>query len=444
MLENLTKNFSDLFLKLRRKSYLTEKDVDSILRDVRNVLLEADVNYKVAKNFCEEIRVKAVGEKVLKSLSPGDVVAKIIVDEMTSLLGSLKQELKLAGTPPVIMLVGLQGSGKTTTCAKLGVFLKNKGMNPLLSACDVKRPAASEQLEVLCSKYGLHFSPVNISSALKSVEDSLLSARKNMNGAVLLDTAGRLHVDEEMIGELVEIKEKFKPQEVLLVVDAMTGQEALQIAESFNQRVGISGIVLTKMDGDARGGAALSMKAVTGAPVKFLGTGERAEDLSEFYPHRMAQRITGMGDIATLVEKAQEAADRTESEKMAKKMMDFSFGLDDFLSQLKTLKKMGPMESILSMLPLNIGAGAKIDEKEIKRMEAIISSMTMSERQKPQIIDASRKKRIAAGSGTQITDVSNLIKQFEASKKMLKGMMGKSSLARKALTKGLTKKRKKR
>lgn len=444
MFENLTKNFSEVFAKLKRRGHLTERDVDETLREIRRILLEADVNYKIARDFCENVRIKAVGEKVLKSISPGDVVAKIVFDEMRIMLGGSKQELRLSGNPPLIMLVGLQGSGKTTTCAKLGLFLKNKGIDPLISACDVKRPAASQQLEVLCAKYGLSFSPVNAESAMKSVEDAISEARINMKGAVLLDTAGRLHIDEEMIEELADIKNKFKPHEVLLVVDAMTGQDALQVAESFDKKVGITGIVLTKLDGDARGGAALSMKIATGAPLKFVGTGEKAEELSEFFPERMASRITGMGDIASLVEKAREAADQVEAEKMAKKMADLSFTLEDFVYQLRTLKKMGPLENLLSMLPGTAVQNVKIDEKEINKIEALIFSMTPGERQRPEIINASRKKRIAAGSGTQISDVTNLVKQFEASKKMLKGIMGRQSLAKMALTKGLTKKRKKR
>ncbi|MBN1149786.1 signal recognition particle protein [candidate division WOR-3 bacterium] len=444
MFENLSRNFSDVFGKLKRRGHLTEKDVDEALREIRKILLEADVNYLIAKNFCENVKEKAVGEKVLKSLSPGDVVSKIVFDEMKILLGSSKSDIRLSGNPSVIMLAGLQGSGKTTTCAKLGVFLKNKGIDPVLSACDVKRPAASKQLQLLCEKYGLSFSPVNSDSAVKSVEDAMVKARKEMKDAVILDTAGRLHIDSEMIEELKEIKEKYKPNEILLVVDAMTGQDAWAVSKSFKENIDITGIVLTKMDGDARGGAALSMRVITGMPVKFVGTGEKAEDFSEFYPDRMASRITGFGDIVSLVEKVKEAADAEETKKMAKKMEDFSFTLEDFLSQLKTIKKMGPLENILSMMPGNIGQNVKIDENEISKIEAIIFSMTPQERKKPEIINASRKKRIAMGSGTKVGDVAQLIKQFETSKKMLKQLSGRGIFSKMPMTKNLTKKSKKR
>lgn len=429
MFDNLTDKLGSIFSLIKKRGHLTETDVNNSIREIRIALLEADVNYRVVKDFCAKIKEKAVGEKVYKSLRPGDVVVKIVHDELIQLLGSINVSLKLSGNPPVIMLVGLQGSGKTTTAAKIGYYLKKENSSPLLAACDNRRPAASEQLKILAQNSDLAFSGVDIRSPLLSTEKAINKARANYKSPVILDTAGRIHIDDEMMNELKGIKEKFSPSEILLVVDAMTGQDAVQLAQSFHTSLNITGIFLTKMDGDTRGGASLSMRAVTGVPIKFIGTGEKIENLEVFYPDRMASRILGMGDIVTLVEKVQRVTEEEDAEKMVKKLKKMEFTLDDFLDQLQKIKKMGPMENIISMLPANfrknLPAGDGVEDKELNRIESIINSMTIEERKNPKIINISRKRRVAKGSGNNVGDVSKLLKQFLATQKMMKSMLGK-------------------
>lgn len=435
MFDIISDKITGVFASLKRRGHLTKYDVERAVKEIRKILLQADVNYKVAKEFCNNINEKAIGERVYKSLRPGDVVVKIVNDELVKLLGSKKAPLKISGSPPIIMLVGLQGGGKTTTAARLGNFLKNSGKTPLLAACDNRRPAASKQLQVLAEKNNLAFSDVDADSAYKSAMKAVRKARENFLNPVILDMAGRLHIDKELMGELIEIKKKFDPSETLLIVDAMTGQDAVNIAKTFNETLGITGIVLTKMDGDTRGGAAVSITKVTNVPIKFIGIGEKVDDLMEFYPERMASRILGKGDIVALVEKAKEFTDEKEALIMAKKLKKMSFTFEDFLKQLHQIKKMGPLENILSMLPGNMTKGVKVDDNELSRIEAIINSMTKQERSNPKILNSNRKRRIAIGSGSSPTEVAKLIKQFEATKKMMRTMMGKEQKKKTFLTK---------
>lgn len=438
MFENLTSRITTVFTSLKRKGYLSEKDVDNAVRDIRRALLQADVNFQVVKEFCQNIKQQAVGERVYKSLRPGDVVVKIVHDQLVELLGQEYSPLKLTGMPPVIMLVGLQGSGKTTTAAKLANSLTKQNYKPLLSACDNRRPAASEQLEILAQKNQIEFNPVDPHSALKSAEKAVEVARKNYLNPVILDTAGRLHIEHQLMEELKDIKSKLNPSDILLVVDAMTGQDAVNLAESFNRELGLTGIILTKLDGDTRGGAALSIRQVTGVPIKYVGTGEKIDDLMQFYPKRMASRILGMGDIVSLVEKAQEITEQEEAEKFARKLRKMTFTLDDFLQQLQKVKKLGPLENVISMLPGGMSGlkdNAEISDKQLAKVEAIIRSMTIEERNNPKIINVSRKKRIAKGSGNKIGEVTKLIKQFENTKKMMKKMMGNQQKSFSHLTK---------
>jgi signal recognition particle subunit SRP54 len=431
MFDNLTEKLNKTFKKLKGHGKLSEKNIQDALKEVRFALLEADVNYKVVKRLIEDIRQRAVGQDVLDSLTPGQQVIKIVNEELTNLMGGAKQELRLTGRSPfAVMLVGLQGSGKTTTAAKLALQLRRQGRNPYLVPADVYRPAAIEQLKKLGAQLNV---PVYDSQGDHKPEDICLDAMTKAGGAgadvLILDTAGRLHVDEELMAELVRIKERISPNEILLAADAMTGQDAVNVAEHFNELLDITGVILTKMEGDARGGAALSIKAVTDKPIKFIGTGEKLDALEAFYPERMASRILGMGDMLSLIEKAQEEFDEKEALNLEKKLRKRQFDLEDFRNQLKQVKKIGSLEQILGMMP---GLGQlkqlkklKPDEKELVRVEAIINSMTRAERSNYKVINGSRRKRIALGSGTKVQDVNRLIKNFIHTKKMMEQITSK-------------------
>lgn len=427
--ESLSGKISAVFKKLKSKGKLSESDVKSSMREVRMALLEADVNYKVAKNFTDNIIERAIGEKVMESLTPAQMVIKIVNEELTSLMGSDQTRLNISSkSPTVIMLCGLQGSGKTTHAAKLALMMKKQGRRPLLVACDVYRPAAIKQLEILGSQIGVHVFEMGTESPVKISQSAISYAKDHGCDIVILDTAGRLHIDEELMNELKNIKSAVNPQEILLVVDAMTGQDAVNVASSFDNLLDITGVILTKLDGDTRGGAALSVKAITGKPIKFVGTGEKMTNLEEFHPDRMASRILGMGDVLTLIEDAEANFDKAQAERMAQKLEKNTFDLEDLKDQMMQVKKMGPLKSILSKLPgvekqLN---GVEIDDRIIDRMCAIILSMTPSERKKPSIINPQRKKRIAAGSGLKVEDVNKLLKQFEQMQKVMKKFGGKN------------------
>ena len=427
--EGLAEKLQTTLKKLRGAGKLSEKDVKDAMREVKMALLEADVSFKVVKDFITKVTERAVGQEVLDSLTPGQQVIKIVNEQMTELMGSTNSKIIFSSKPPtILMMVGLQGAGKTTTCGKLGLILKKQGKNPLLFAGDVYRPAAIKQLQVVGGQVGIEVfamgdkvSPVDISKA------AVAHALKNGNDVVIIDTAGRLHINEELMDELAEIKENVKPTEILLVVDSMTGQDAVNVAESFNEKLGIDGVILTKLDGDTRGGAALSVKAITGKPIKFAGMGEKLNDLEPFHPDRMASRILGMGDVLSLIEKAQSAFDEKKAVELERKIRTQQFTFDDFLDQLQQMKKMGPLSSILEMLPgMNPSKlkGMEVDDKELVKVEAIIRSMTKKERHNPDIINGSRRKRIAAGSGTSIQDVNRVMKNFEQSKKMMKQFAG--------------------
>ncbi len=425
--ENLSEKLQSVFKQLRSKGKLTEKDVKDAMREVKIALLEADVNYKIVKQFVNKVNERAVGAEVLESLTPGQQVIKIVNEELVELMGSAQSKLTFSSKPPTIyIMVGLQGAGKTTTSGKLAGLLKKQGKNPLLVACDVYRPAAIKQLQVVGNNYGIpvfemgdKLSPVDISKA------ALEFAEKNRHDVILIDTAGRLHINEELMDELKNIKDAVRPQEILLVVDAMTGQDAVTVAESFNAQLGVDGIILTKLDGDARGGAALSVRSVTGKPIKYIGMGEKMEDLEPFYPDRMASRILGMGDVLSLIEKAQEAYDEKQAMEMAQKMRNNDFTLEDFLDQMQQIKKMGPLKDLMGMIPgmsqYNLN-DVEVNPKDMAHIEAIIQSMTKEERQNPSILNGPRKKRIANGSGRTIAEVNRLLKQFEDMKKMMKQM----------------------
>jgi len=425
MFSSLSEKLQDVFKRLRGKGKLTEKDIKEAMKEVKLALLEADVNYKVVKDFINTVTQKAVGEEVLESLTPAQQVIKIVYDEMVNLLGG--SDTKLTFSPSgfsIYMMVGLQGSGKTTTAGKLAGLLKKQGKNPSLVACDIYRPAAIKQLEVVAQKVGVKcYADYTSQDAVKIAKDGIEFAKSNRSDVVIIDTAGRLHINQELMDELKNIKNAVKPTEILLVVDAMTGQDAVNVAEAFNDQLGIDGIIMTKLDGDTRGGAALSVKAITGKPIKFAGVGEKMEDLEVFHPDRMASRILGMGDVLTLIEKAQEAIDQKKAEELEKKLRSMQFTLEDFLDQLKQIKKMGPLSQIISMIPgIKLKGDVDFDagEKELKKIEAIINSMTKEERQDPSIINSSRKRRIAMGSGTTVQDVNRLLKQFEDMKRMMK------------------------
>jgi signal recognition particle subunit SRP54 len=425
MFEDLTIKLEGIFKKLRGQGRLSESNIKDALKEVRRALLEADVNYKVVKDFISQVEAKAIGQEVLRSITPGQQVIKIVHDELTNLLGKERTEVRFSPQPPTIfMLVGLQGSGKTTACGKLARYYRKKGRFPLLVAADVYRPAAVDQLKILGKSLDLPVFSSN-KNPVKICEDSLDQAKKDGRDLVIIDTAGRLHIDEPLMQELLEIKKAVSPQEIILVADAMTGQDAVNIAKTFEEKIGLDGIFLTKMDGDARGGAALSIRAVTGKPIKFVGTGEKLDAQEMFHPDRMASRILGMGDVVSLVEKAGEAISSEEAEKLEKKLRKEAFTLEDFYDQLQQIKRMGPLDSILGMIPGlggNVMKGLKIDEKAMLRVEAMINSMTKEEKLKPHLIDGSRRKRIAKGSGTSVQDVNRLLKQFFMMQKMIKGI----------------------
>jgi len=423
--DNLSDKLQEVFDGLGRRGRLTEADVDKALRQVRLALLEADVNYKVVKDFVARVRERAVGSDVMRSLSPAQQVIKIVNEELIATLGE-SERLDLSGQPPhVIMLVGLQGSGKTTMAAKLATRLRSSGQRPLLIAADTYRPAAVTQLEVLGRQIDI---PVHSEGTEPSPPDivnrGLRQAREEARTIVIIDTAGRLTIDEQMMEELVQIKTLAKPDEILLVADAMTGQEAVRVASDFHERIGVTGLVLTKIDGDARGGAAISMRAVTGVPIKFLGTSEKIDGIEVFHPDRMASRILGMGDMLTMIEKAESVMDQDEAVRMEKKLRSASFDLDDFLKQMGQIKKMGPISNLLGMVP-GMGRMAKeIDseatDKQMRQIEAIISSMTMEERRNPKVLNGSRKRRVATGSGTSVQEVNELLSQFRQMQKLMK------------------------
>ena len=412
--------------RLRGKGVLNEADVDQALREVRLALLEADVNFKVARDFVARVRERAVGQEVLASLTPAQQVIKIVHEELTALMGGTAAVLAQAARPPgVILLVGLQGSGKTTTAAKLARWLRQQGRRPLLVAADVYRPAAVRQLQVLAAQVEVPVhAPDGKQDPVSIVQEAVRIAGARGLDPIIVDTAGRLHVDEEMMAELAAMKAAVAPQEILLVVDAMTGQDAINVAESFHGRLGLTGVILTKLDGDARGGAALSIRAVTGSPIKFVGVGEKLDALEPFHPNRMADRILGMGDVLTLIEKAQAAYGADEAERLRKKLRTADFTLEDFLQQLKQVRKLGPLDQILGMIPgfggLRQLKDLEFDEKELVYAEAIINSMTPEERRHPEIINGSRRRRIARGSGTSVQEVNRLLKQFEQTKKMFR------------------------
>ncbi|TWH60449.1 signal recognition particle subunit FFH/SRP54 (srp54) [Desulfitobacterium sp. LBE] len=448
MFQGLSEKLQETFKRLKSKGKLTEADVNEAMREVRMALLEADVNFKVVKDFVAKVKERSIGQEVLESLSPGQQVIKIVNEEMVALMGGVSSKINISSKPPtVIMLVGLQGAGKTTHGAKLANMLKKQGKHPLLVACDIYRPAAIKQLEVLGEQIKVPVFSLGQENPVKIAAASLQHANSQGLDVVIIDTAGRLHINEELMGELREIKSSVKPHEILLVVDAMTGQDAVNVAESFHNELGVDGIILTKLDGDTRGGAALSVKAVTGCPIKFAGVGEKMDAIEPFFPERMASRILGMGDVLTLIEKAQEAFDEKQAREMEQKLRKQEFTLDDFLDQMQQLKKMGPLNSLLEMIP-GVGKQMKdvqVDEKDMAHVEAIIHSMTAEERRKPALIKDSRKRRIAKGSGTSIQEVGRLLKQFEQMQKMMKqfaggsgmGMMGKGKKGKKGKKMGL-------
>jgi len=427
--DGLSARLQAAFKQLRGKGRLTEKDVREAMREVKLALLEADVSFKIVKEFVNTVTEKAVGGDVLESLTPGQQVIKIVNEELVSLMGGTASRLTMSNRPPTVyMMVGLQGAGKTTATGKIAAQLKKQGKKPILVACDVYRPAAVKQLQVLAGQYnlpvfekGIEANPVDI--AREAVE----YASTHGNDIVLIDTAGRLHVDEELMEELVQIKAAVRPQEILLVVDAMTGQDAVNVAQSFSDQIGIDGVIISKLDSDTRGGAALSVRKVTGKPIKYVGMGEKLEDLEPFHPERMASRILGMGDVLSLIEKAQETFDENEARALEQKMRKNEFTLEDFMKQMQQIKKMGPLKNILGMIPgmNNVKLDdAQIDEKALVHVEAIIQSMTPKERQNPSILNGPRKKRIANGSGRNVQEVNRLLKQFEDMKKMMKQMTG--------------------
>ncbi len=426
--EGLSEKLGKVFKNLRGYGKLNEKTVNEAMREVKMALLEADVSYKVVKDFISKVTERAVGSEVMESLTPAQQVIDIVHDELCKLMGGTNARIDFPSKPPcVIMMCGLQGAGKTTHSAKLAKYLKGQNRRPLLVACDIYRPAAIDQLKVVGEKAGVRVFEMGQENPVKIAKESIKFAKDGGYDVVILDTAGRLHIDEELMGELKEIEAETKPNEILLVVDSMTGQDAVNVAKSFNEALEITGVVLTKLDGDTRGGAALSVLAVTGKPIKFAGIGEKIDDLEQFHPDRMANRILGMGDVLSLIEKAKETFDEKEAEKLAKKMEANKFDMNDLLSQFEQIEKMGSISSILNMIPGLSGKVKEedIDEKKMPRTKAIILSMTKKERERPSLIDAKRKRRIAAGSGTRVEDVNNLLKQFDMMQKMMKQMGGK-------------------
>lgn len=428
--ESLSDKLQNIFKNLRGKGRLTEEDVKAALKEVKIALLEADVNFKVVKDFVKKVNERAVGQDVMNSLTPGQMVIKIVNEELTNLMGSETTELKLLpdNQITVIMMMGLQGAGKTTTTAKIAGKLKAKGKRPLLVACDVYRPAAIEQLKINGEKQQVPvFSMGDKQKPLNIAKAAIEHAKKNNNNVVILDTAGRLHVDEDMMNELVEIRDNIELTQTVLVVDAMTGQDAVNVAKEFNEKIGIDDIIVTKLDGDTRGGAALSIKAITGKPILYIGMGEKLSDLEQFHPDRMASRILGMGDVLSLIEKAEQSIDQDKAKEMEQRLKKAQFTFDDYLEYMSQIKNMGGLSSLLSMMP---GVGGKInddmlpDEKQLGKIEAIIYSMTKEERSNPDVINPSRKQRIAKGAGVDISQVNKLVKQFEQARKMMKSMPG--------------------
>ena len=426
MFENLTDRLQDIFGKMGRKGKLTEQDVDEVMREVKLAMLEADVNFKVVKDFIKRLKERAIGAEVLQSLSPAQQVVKIVNEELIAMLGEPGKLDYGSRSPAVIMLVGLQGSGKTTTAAKLGLYLRKQGLHPLLVAADVYRPAAVDQLITLGKNLNLpvYHEPPG-SNPVAICENAVRYARQNGHSVLILDTAGRLHINDEMMDEVAAIRMRVDPTEVILIADAMTGQDAVRVAEEFNARVPLSGLILTKVDGDARGGAALSIRSVTGIPLKFLSVGEKPDQLEPFYPDRLASRILGMGDMLSLIERAEATFDQKQGEALERKLRAGGFDLEDFLQQLQQIKKMGPLSQILEMIPgmRNLTRNAdmpQVDDSQIKRIEAIINSMTIAERRNPAILDASRRRRIAKGSGTTVQEINALLNQFKQMQKMMK------------------------
>ena len=420
--EGLSEKLSAAFKKLRGKGRLSEADVKEAMREIRLALLEADVSYKVVKQFIAQVTERAVGSDVLEALSPAQTIIKIVNEELTALMGGTSTKLEISSKPPtVVMLVGLQGAGKTTNGAKLaGLMKRQNGKRPLLAACDIYRPAAINQLQVVGKQVNVPVYEHGTQDPVKTALEAVERARYLGRDVLIIDTAGRLHIDQELMDELVRIKENVHPQEILLVVDAMTCQDAVNVAQTFNEKLDIDGVILTKLDGDTRGGAALSVRAVTGKPIKFSGTGEKLSEIEPFHPDRMASRILGMGDVLTLIDKASEAFDQEDAEKLAKKARTADLTLDDFLDQMQSMKKMGGIKSMLEMLPGMSGKDIDVDENAMKKPEAIIRSMTPKERRNPGVLNASRRKRIAAGSGTTVQDVNQLIRQFDQAKQMMK------------------------
>lgn len=439
MFESLTEKFNSVFRSLSGRGRITEANISDAMRDVRKALLEADVNYDVVKKFCKDVTEAAIGADVIKSLHPSQVLVKIVSDQLTKLMGPVDTSIYFVSPgPTIIMLAGLQGCGKTTTAAKLAKHLLTRGKKPLLVADDLRRPAAIEQLVILGQQIKTEVYSEESKNSVKVARNAVKHAQKEGYDVVVLDTAGRLHIDEEMMAEVADVAKAINPHQIYLVCDSMTGQDAVNSAKEFNERLELDGVILTKLDGDARGGAALSVKAVTGKPIKFVGVGEKLDKLEEFHPDRMASRILGMGDVVTLVEKAQEQFDRDEAEKMQRKMAKGSFGFDDFLKQMQAVKKMGGMKDMLKMMP---GAGGQlddldIDDGELKRIEGIVHSMTSAERREPQILDSSRRRRVAAGAGVEANDVSGLVKTFKRSRDMMKAISGGSFGGLKSLLSG--------
>ncbi len=431
MFESISEKLDSIFKKLKGRGLLKEEDVDIALKEIRLALLEADVNFKIVKDFIQGIKAKATGKDVLESLTPGQQVVKIVNDELCELLGRTNSRITLSPNPPtVIMMVGLQGSGKTTTSAKLARFFKQEGRRPMLVACDLQRPAAIDQLITLGNQIDVSvFASRNANDPVELARESLKRAKMEARDIVIIDTAGRLHIDEPLMNELRNIKESVSPKEVILVADSMTGQDAVNIAKYFNEQIGIDGIILTKTDGDARGGAALSIRAVTEKPIKFIGVGEKIEMLEPFYPDRIASRILGMGDVLSLIEQAERSFDQKEAETLQKRILEDSFTFDDLKEQLKKIRSMGPLESLLGMIPgMTKLKDLKVDEREFVKIEAIINSMTNKERANHNLLNGSRRKRIARGSGTSVSDVNRVIKQYIELRKMLKMFKGKKNV----------------
>ena len=437
--EGLSTRLQAITRKLGGKARITENDLKEVMREVKLALLEADVNYKIVKDFIAELEKKALGQDVLKSLTPGQQVVKIVRDEMTELLGGVTSKINFTPNPPtIIMLVGLQGSGKTTTSGKLANLLRKQGKKPLLVACDVYRPAAIKQLQVVGKSLNIPvYANENSKDVVRIAKQAISEAYSKLNDVIILDTAGRLHIDEDLMQELKNVKTNVKPHEILLVVDSMTGQDAVNVAQTFNEKLGIDGVILTKLDGDTRGGAALSVKKITGKPIKFAATGEKLSDIEEFHPDRMTSRILGMGDMLSIIEKAEEAFDEEEAIKLEKKLKKQEFDLDDYLSQLRQMKKMGSFSSILKMIPgMNKFGDIKVDDKEFVKIEAIICSMTKKEKKNTRLLNASRRQRIAKGSGTTVQDINKFISSYETTQKLMKKMQNSKGGMKNAL-KGL-------